>query len=282
MAATRYIRWSIIVFVLIASGILIHSFVKDKEVQGGDAHKATVQVPVEKLQEPTEADSEISGKYYGLCAKNSIRSVKDFRSTVENDPVLARHFEGFNWQTAHLGKQDNDVWTYVSYRKDEMIMRTSKPVRLPKGDGYITDGTRMVRTFCCNDYIAAPPPGKANPGPSERVDGPPRRIAGPVEGTPADPVSNPLPPPIDKSLESFPTSYTPTFFGGGGGNGGNGGNGGFGAYSSGTKPNDTITATPEPSTFILLIAGITVIAFLGGIPKRLGARSQKDEGDFNN
>lgn len=250
-ATTSYIRWIIIVLILMASGVFVRSFV---------AHDTSLQVPVVKEieQEPTEADSEISGKYYGLCTKNSVRSVKDFRSTVEKDPVLARHFEGFNWQTAHLGRQDNEVWTYVSYRKGEIIRRTSKPVRLPKGDGYITDGTRVVRTFCCNDYVIAPAServdGPPRPEPLERVDGPPRPIAGPEPDI--DIPTHETPPLLDKSLVTVPSSITPIS------NGGGGGSNSFSVYSTGTQPNKPTTSIPEPSTFILLIAGITVITFL--------------------
>lgn len=140
-AATSYIKWPIIVVILIASAILIRSIIKNKEVV---AHETSVRIAtnsqpaaMEKEQEPTEANSEISGKYYGLCTKNSVRSVKDFQSTVEKDPVLSNHFQGFNWQAAHLGKQDHEVWTYVTYRKGGIISRTSKPVKLPKGDEYM-------------------------------------------------------------------------------------------------------------------------------------------------
>jgi hypothetical protein len=286
-ATTSYLRWSIIVVVVLASGILVRSFFKNKDAGTHNASAQVAmkieQVAVEKEQEPTEANSEIAGKYYGLCAKSSVHSVKDFRSTVEKDPVLASHFEGFDWQTAHLGKQDTEVWTYVTYRKDKIIGRTSKPVKLPQGDEYITDGTRMVRTFCCNDYVAAPPPGKTSPGPSERVDGPPRRITDPfskiaTQGPPITALLNELPPPVDKSLEAFPTNYRPTVYGGGGG----GGSTVYGIYSTGTKPSPpTTTVVPEPSTIILLCAGITAIVLLRSKANKLRARAIKVARDFD-
>ncbi|QEM69820.1 PEP-CTERM sorting domain-containing protein [Geobacter sp. FeAm09] len=276
-AATGYIRWAVIIAVLLASGIFVRSFFKNNDIV---ARKTPVQVvqeqqiPEPAVEEPASATSEIAGKYYGLCAKNSIHSVKDFRNTVEKDPVLASHFEGFNWQAAHLGQQDSAVWTYVSYRKDDVIRMTSRPVKLPKGDTYITDGTRTVRTFCCNDYVAAPPPNSASADPVERVDSPARRVA------PARNVATRTPPtvafqdeplpPIDKSLRSFPSSGPQPFVSGGGSDN-------FKNYSSGKPPN-TVTVVPEPSTLLLLLTGVSVVALLRRNATRLGARS-KGKGD---
>ena len=99
-----------------------------------------------------------AGKYNGLCTKESIHSIEDFRKTVGEDRLLSAHFSGFNWESARLGKQERDVWVYVSYRKDDVIGWTSKPIRLPKGDGYISDEFHTVRTYWCNDYDTAAPP----------------------------------------------------------------------------------------------------------------------------
>lgn len=41
----------------------------------------------------------------------------------------------------------------MAYRKNGKIHTSRRPIRLPKGDRYITDGTRMARLFCCNEYV---------------------------------------------------------------------------------------------------------------------------------
>ncbi len=118
------------------------------------------------LQEPPDASSEVANKWYGLCAKNSIHSIKDFWNICEKDPVLAQHFMDFDWTKARMGKREEAVWTHIAYRKDDRISTTRRVIRLPKGDGYITDGKRWVRTYCCNDYVVVDP--------AERADSPDR------------------------------------------------------------------------------------------------------------
>ncbi len=158
------------------------------------------------ITEIEDASSEMAGEWLGVCPKNSIHSVEDFQRTVENDPVLSNHFSGFDWGNATLGKQDEDIFVFVSHRKGAVIKQTSKPIKLPKGDGYITDGARIARTYCCNDINITPSAGvpKKTPPP-----GPPPSIV-PLEKIPLtvvapstrttssfhDPIPKPLPRPI--------------------------------------------------------------------------------------
>jgi hypothetical protein len=101
---------------------------------------------------------ESGGKWYGLCQRDSIRSVVDFRNTVASDQVLKTHFVGFEWERAVVKKLEKPVFAYVYFRKNDAIIRKAKPIKLPAGDEYITDGRRRIRTHCCNDYVEAPPP----------------------------------------------------------------------------------------------------------------------------
>lgn len=99
-----------------------------------------------------DANYETSGKWYGLCPKNSIHSVEDFRKMVDSDPVLKAHFANFNWANARMGRLDNVTRAYVHYRKGNAIFQKKTPIVLPAGDGYVTDGEMLVRTNCCNSY----------------------------------------------------------------------------------------------------------------------------------
>ncbi|MBI5407877.1 MAG: PEP-CTERM sorting domain-containing protein [Nitrospirae bacterium] len=103
-----------------------------------------------------DAAFESGGKWYGLCNKNSVHSVEDFRRIVSGDPLLAKHFADFKWEKARLGELDTAVPVYINFRKNGLIFRKERPIKLPAGDGYISDGNITARTYCCNDYVAGP------------------------------------------------------------------------------------------------------------------------------
>ena len=251
---------SILLFIVVATGLLVRTIMTNKVKVA--SKEPPIKVAMAEIQEPADAGSEIAGKYYGLCKKNSIHSVEDFRKTVQNDPVLSAHYSGFNWETAKIGKLDKEIWTSVSYRKDDVIRRTSKPIRLPKGDGYIYDGVRKVRTFCCNDYDIAPPPMQvslASPTePVERVDGPPRRMNRSSEtaadpprqtssGSPFEDSAGSIPESLGKTPGySFPTYFPPN-------------SPVQRQYSSGSKQS---LVTPEPGSLYLMGAGVATFSIL--------------------
>nr|WP_320009972.1 PEP-CTERM sorting domain-containing protein [uncultured Desulfobulbus sp.] len=112
-----------------------------------------------ELADLTDASSEKNGQWYGLCKKRSVQSIEDFRRTVENDPTLSVYYAGFNWDEAKIGSLKEDVIAYVAHRKGDVIGPTTKPIKLPKGDQYITDGERTARTYCCNDIDLSPSAG---------------------------------------------------------------------------------------------------------------------------
>jgi hypothetical protein len=106
-------------------------------------------------QEFNDADFECQDRWYGLCGKNSITSIDDFRKTASNDAVLKWHFADFKWEEAHMGRLGKDTLAYVFYRRNGQVFRKKSPIKLPAGDQYITDGKMFVRTYCCNNYVAA-------------------------------------------------------------------------------------------------------------------------------
>jgi len=129
----------------------VHSDKPKTNVSQNISHNESVK------QDFQDASFEGNGKWYGLCKKNSIHSIDDFRKTVSSDPVLKTNFSNFNWENAKMGKLEKAIRAYVHYRKDDTIFRKKTPITLPAGDGYITDGNTRVRTMCCNSYAAAPP-----------------------------------------------------------------------------------------------------------------------------
>lgn len=138
-----------------------------EEQRGNDIIKQNVnqvsQVIEDRMTEISDLSSEVDGEWRGLCKKNSIQTVEDFYIMVYSDPKLIEYYYDFDWVNAVVGTQGEDMLAFVAHRKDDIIKKTKKPIKIPKGDGYITDGKRVIRTFCCNDidiHPSAGPPEK--------------------------------------------------------------------------------------------------------------------------
>jgi len=218
--ATLFIHFFVTGEEVVSSEIPIKMNLAESE-GSNDASNAKIEEPdTSDITQIEDASSEINGEWRGVCKKNSIHSVEDFRRTVQNDAVLSNHFSGFNWETAKLGKQDEEVFAFASHRKGDVIKKTSKPIRLPKGDGYITDGVRMARTYCCNDITITPSAGV------------------PKKDSPSSPLSSSVPlvpseePPSNNKLVAPPHSFKDPI----------------------TQP------VPEPSTILLIGSGLVVLA----------------------
>ena len=134
---------------------------------------------------------EKDGKWYGLCDKNSIHSIEDFRQTVMNDSILRNHYADFRWEEAVMKRLEKPTPAYVYFRKDDAIFRKARAIELPAGDEYITDGKTRVRTHCCNDYAEAPPlvasdaieaPEEPLPGAASKLSVPPAKSVLPSSG----------------------------------------------------------------------------------------------------
>lgn len=182
-------RNAIIVILLLMMAGTIFYFLIARTKMDLSSRKEGVRAQVSSEQVFRDASFEQNGKWYGLCKKNSVHSIEDFRNTVANDRVLNAHYADFNWNNARMGKLQKATWAYVYYRKNETIFRKQKPILLPAGDPYITDGTVKARITCCNRYAPTAPPSEpdldanpsAGPGPSRNED----------PGMPPEPVQDP-------------------------------------------------------------------------------------------
>ncbi len=154
---------AIILFVLLIIIVIgAVTYLLSNETPSNTVSKKTVAGRIESVPEDfDDSNFEKKGKWYGLCKKNSVHSIADFKTTVSNDPVLKVHFADFNWENAQMGKLEKATWAYVYYRKENTIFHKKTPILLPAGDGYITDGITQIRTQCCNSYAAAPEPDKS-------------------------------------------------------------------------------------------------------------------------
>lgn len=136
--------------------------------------KATEPITSEELEEISDTSSEHNGRWAGLCPKNLVGSedvseqVDTFKNVVMSDPVLAQHFSGFMWSRAvstTLGEITDNTTVNVTHRSGGIIKPSKKVMTLKKDESVITDGYRIVRTYCCNDVVVKelPPPKPAVP-----------------------------------------------------------------------------------------------------------------------
>lgn len=219
-----------IIFIIILVAIVIGAawYMLAKHPSSSNTPKANIQPELAVKQDKMpikedfpDANYEANGKWYGLCKKQSIHSISDFRKTVSGDPVLKTHFADFDWDNAQMGKLEKSIRAYVDYRKNDTIFRKKTPIVLPAGDEYITDGNVKVRTNCCNSYytpmneldaepaagpsqLQLPPVASMSPEPMQTLTlSQPQQIT-PLAAVGGSPAAIPSPPPV-----SPPPGYDP-------------------------------------------------------------------------
>ncbi|OPY14313.1 MAG: hypothetical protein A4E66_00443 [Syntrophus sp. PtaB.Bin001] len=204
---------AIIVLIMVILAVAIYFFLPSKPSFHSITTKKTDPKEPVKQEEFRDASYEENGKWYGLCKKNSVHSIADFRKTVEEDPVLKAHFADFKWENAKMGRLEKAIRAYVYYRKGDTIFRKKTPILLPRGDQYITDGNTRVRTSCCNSYAFAPPtyetkdldaePSAGAPPPK---DGTPSHTPSHAQSSPPESILNPSP----ETMVGGPVMFAPT------------------------------------------------------------------------
>lgn len=85
-----------------------------------------------------------------------VGSGEELREIAEHDPVVARHFKGFDYLHAHLVTVSKKQLMYVAYRKGDKVYWTRKKVSLHPGETLLSDGKIVARTRCGNRVAVAP------------------------------------------------------------------------------------------------------------------------------
>ena len=103
--------------------------------------------------------------YLYSVVPGGVASADELRQSMENDPVVAREFDGFDFQRAHLVTVSENQSMHVAYRLGDKVYWTRKKVALHRGETLISDGKIVARTRCGNRIAMAPlgPPAIVEP-----------------------------------------------------------------------------------------------------------------------
>jgi hypothetical protein len=88
--------------------------------------------------------------------RGGVANPDELKHAMEYDPVVSRHFQGFDYQRAHLVQLSEKQVMYVSYRIGDRVYWTRKKVTLLPGEKLITDGTIVARARCGNRVATVP------------------------------------------------------------------------------------------------------------------------------
>ncbi len=187
-------------------------------------------------------------------------SREELSRAIENDPVVARHYDAFNLKSVRLVQLRHNELVYVSYRIGSQIYWTKKQILLSKGETILTDGSHSARTRCGN-LLSSTPVAPVFPG--EPTAAAMDTAVDPDFGTnasspdlpfallptlPSDPPAGPiasLTAPTG-AIGGIPPVVFPLVAGGGGG----------GVVQSAS---DVVVPTPEPATLFPLSIGLAAI-----------------------
>jgi hypothetical protein len=85
-----------------------------------------------------------------------VYSSAELNQKLARDAVAREHYRGFNSDGARKTKAEFAGAVYLSYRHGDRVYWTQRPVRIPKGEILLTDGSAYVRARCGNRIAEAP------------------------------------------------------------------------------------------------------------------------------
>ncbi len=191
-----------------------------------------------------------------------VRNPGELRNAVAHDDVVARHYADFDISKVRVTRLSETRALFVSYRIGSRIFWTKNKLTIPAGETVVTDGEHTARTRCGNRLSEVPvgPVLKEEPAPEAMAipaDGaliaapealpalplvaPPTTTIVVPEHTPGSIFIPPVVPIIPFSSSSFTQGVPPC--------------------DAATPPPPPIS-TPEPSDFLMLVAGFACIWLL--------------------
>lgn len=228
----------------------------------GNVHDALARAAAQSLR-PSKSVLRIPNVYPYSIVPGGLKDASDLRYAALRDYVIRRHYARFNFEQARLLRAAEAREVYLSYRIRDSVYWTRKKVRLHPGELLLTDGKITARARCGNQISDTAKPDVSDEEPDEDVLDQP--VAGIAPGKfPALPMLRmaDLPPfdPADPKLfaSSFIFPYQPINapLPGGRCPAGEVAIDGHCRKKPGHKP-----VIPEPSTMILAMTGLSLLAW---------------------
>jgi len=171
--------WFLVLLLFAASAAVTWQFARQQPVASLSGSFASLEPGGVSLGKTPDAKSvpASSAEYLYIASRPSrpaypysivpggVGSAEELRQIAEHDPVVAQHFQGFDYQHAHLVTVAEKQSMYVAYRKGDKVYWTRKKVALHPGETLISDGKIAARTRCGNRVAVAPlgPPAIMDP-----------------------------------------------------------------------------------------------------------------------
>lgn len=194
------------------------------------------------------------------------QDASELRDAIAHDPVVAMHYAVFDLPKTHVVRLDHTEAMYVSYRLGNRVYWTSRKLMIHKGETLLSDGQHLARTRCGNQLSPtseSPTTMKEPERAALETPLPPEleAIAAPPAELPLSPIG-PLavPPPAPGNTPGsggiVVPPIIPVFWGAG-----PPGKHGTTVVPPPPPPPPPPPAIPEPSTLLLLGAGLSAVGF---------------------
>ena len=112
-----------------------------------------------------------------------VGSREELRDIASHDPVVAKHYVGFNYRRARPGRGKKSTRkVYLSYRLQNKIYWTVRQASLHPGEKLLTDGSVTARARCGNQVSVLPQAGTSPEEPTMAELDRPDAVASGIEG----------------------------------------------------------------------------------------------------
>ena len=257
---TRTRTWFLVTLLFAATAVVTWQFSRQQPVAGLSRLPASLPASQGGLPDANSTRSMSAESLYVASRPNrpaypysvipgGVGSVEELREIAEHDPVVARHFQGFDYQQAHLVTVSGKQSMYLAYRQGDKVYWTRKKVALHPGETLISDGKIVARTRCGNRVAVAPlgPPALIDP---LEADFNQPIFSNDLVTNPVDPqteaYAGALPSPANSLLPTnnrkrmIPLFFLPL----------------AGLPGGGSSSHTPLAVTPEPGTMLLLSSGL--------------------------